>query len=111
MVSGRIVLTKICTDYEKSDLIFLSLLLLNELKYEMQMKKLVILLIFLMFFIFHAFTQTQALFFQRILPNKIDLIDENFWRAPYDSVSTPHTSNSYLIGNSITFNLLGEACD
>ncbi|SHE65493.1 hypothetical protein SAMN05444349_104139 [Bacteroides faecichinchillae] len=109
LVSGRIVLTKICTDYEKSDLIFLSLLLLNELKYEMQMKKLVILLIFLMFFIFHAFTQTQALFFQRILPNKIDLIDENFWRAPYDSVSTPHTSNSYLIGNSITFNLLGDS--
>lgn len=68
-----------------------------------------LLLLFLWgYFGLNGICQKQALFFQRILPGETNQIDINFWKAPFDSVCTSSYSGKFNVGNSITFDLLGD---
>lgn len=61
------------------------------------------------FSVLSGICQKPALYFQRILPDETDRIDTNFWRAPFDSVCSSGNPGMYYVGNSITFNLLGDS--
>ena len=73
------------------------------------MKNYVFLLLLCGCFSLKGICQKPALFFQRILPGETDKIDIDFWKAPSDSVYTSGHQGKYLVGNSITFNLLGDS--